>query len=325
MSEEARQDVFWGQRIVLLSALDRWNDAANAILERIADVEEAKQDTGAELHAYAAAALRRAGRAAEASDHDSWADKLALGSASLAIRIGNAYAYGGDYPRASQWWARSTCQAEPDSGEFALALKLHADALLEQGRWRECASISEVISRIYAASDLRWTNPLPFMRQRLQADTTRALANLKTRRADSLAILEKSHRTFASDGSLADFFFPAIRKMGLIREHDRWFRQSWNLMEAVIRRYPDSDNTCNTAAWFAARAARQLDAAEKLLTSALAANPDQPAYLDTMAEIHFARGNREKALEWSRRAVNFSPDDPQLRRQQERFRSDPFP
>jgi hypothetical protein len=44
-----------------------------------------------------------------------------------------------------------------------------------------------------------------------------------------------------------------------------------------------------------------------------------------MAEIQFAKGNREKALEWSRLAINFAPGDDQLRRQHERFRADPLP
>lgn len=69
----------------------------------------------------------------------------------------------------------------------------------------------------------------------------------------------------------------------------------------------------------------KLDEAEQHLKIALAASPEQPAYLDTMAEIQFAGGNRKKALEWSRLAVNFEPDEAQLRRQQERFRSDPLP
>ena len=73
------------------------------------------------------------------------------------------------------------------------------------------------------------------------------------------------------------------------------------------------------------RARRNLDQAEKLLEKALAANPEQSAYLDTMAEIQFARGNREKALEWSQRAVNFMSLDVMLRRQHERFRSAPLP
>ena len=96
--------------------------------------------------------------------------------------------------------------------------------------------------------------------------------------------------------------------MGLIKEHDEWFRISWDRMTAVLAKFPDSDNTCNTAAWLASRAQRKLDEAEKLLHHALAANPEQSAYLDTMAEIQFAKGNREKALEWSAQAINFMPD-----------------
>jgi len=38
-----------------------------------------------------------------------------------------------------------------------------------------------------------------------------------------------------------------------------------------------------------------------------------------------AKGKREKALEWSSRAVNFMPADTTLRRQHERFRTSPLP
>jgi hypothetical protein len=44
-----------------------------------------------------------------------------------------------------------------------------------------------------------------------------------------------------------------------------------------------------------------------------------------MAELQFAKGKRDKAIEWSARAINFAPEDMQLRRQQDRFRSEPLP
>lgn len=325
LPEAKRDEVFWGQHIIHLSAAGRWQDAAAVILKQIARMEEGNQEPSADLHAYAASALRLAGRADEAATHDQWVDKLALGNASLARRIGNGYAYGGDYKRAAAWWARAAWESDPDSGEFAVAMKLHSDTLLEEGRWKEAAATSEIVARTYASAEYNWTSPLPFMRQRLQADMAHALANLQNNRSQSLAVLAACHRTFISDGSLADFFFPALRKMGLQKEHDAWFHESWELMQDMISRYPDSDNTRNTAAWFASRAMLKLDEAEQHLKIALAASPEQPAYLDTMAEIQFAEGNRKKALEWSRLAVNFEPDEAQLRRQQERFRSDPLP
>ena len=322
---EARDKVFWGVQIVHLSADERWGDAADLILKQISAITEAGQEPGADLHAYAASALRAAGRIKEAELHDQWADRMVLGSASIAIRAGNGYAYGRDYQRAAEWWARAATQADPDSEDFGMAVKLHSDALLEQWKWPETAATSEVIAAIYSGSDYQWSNQLPLIRQRLQADMARALSRLEINRAGSLATLEHCHRSFASDGSLADFFFPALRHAGLIKEHDAWFLKTWQFIEDVIQRFPESDNTRNTAAWFAARAMRKPDAAERHLNKALAANPNQPAYLDTMAEIHFASGNRAKALEWSQKAINYSPEDSLLRRQHERFRSDPLP
>jgi tetratricopeptide (TPR) repeat protein len=325
LPEISRKEIFWGEHILHLSAGERWDEAAAVILQQIKLAKESKQELSIAFHAYAAAALRQAGHPDQAAIHDSWVDKLVLGNPIIAIQTGNGYAFGRDYQRAAQWWARAAREADPDSGEFAIALKLHAGVLLEGGKWKECAATSEVLSRMYVMPDMIVTSPLPLMRLRLQADMARALATLKTDRPGALALLEKSHRSLASDGSLADFFFPALRQAGLIKEHDAWFRESWSLMEKIIANYPLADNTRNTAAWFASRALRNLDEAEKHLTKALAANPHQSAYLDTMAEIQFAKGNREKALEWSRTAVNFLPNDAQLRRQQERYRSDPLP
>ena len=324
LPESARNEVFWGQHIMHLSAYERWNEAAEVILHQIKLTTGSGQDAGADLHAYAAAALRRAGRLDEASGHDAWAAKLALGDPALAIRIGNGYAYGGDYPQATAWYRKASFLAAPDSSEFLLALKLYSDALLEDGKWKEAAATGEVICLLYSGYENSGASPLPLLRQRMQADMARALANLKDQRAESLAILRSCHRMFISDGSLADSFFPALRRVGLLKEHDEWFRESWERMEKIIARYPESDNTRNTAAWFASRAMRKLDEAAKHLAKALAANPDQPAYLDTMAEIRFAKGDRKGALEWSELAINFAPDDPQLRRQHERFRSAPL-
>ena len=61
------------------------------------------------------------------------------------------------------------------------------------------------------------------------------------------------------------------------------------------------------------------------MTEALALNPDQAAYLDTMAEVQFAKRDRKAALKWSAQAVNYSSGDSMIRRQYERFANSPFP
>jgi predicted Zn-dependent protease len=68
-----------------------------------------------------------------------------------------------------------------------------------------------------------------------------------------------------------------------------------------------------------------LDEAEAHLNIALTTLPNQAAYLDTMAEIQFARGRREEALAWSKKSINSMPSDSAIRRQFHRFTHDPLP
>jgi tetratricopeptide (TPR) repeat protein len=266
-----------------------------------------------------------AGRTDDAATHDLRADRLALGNSPAAIRIANAYAFGGDYQRAADWWKRAAMWVDPDSSDCALALKAHADELLSTDEWQTCAAVSEVLAAIHAGSEYDWVNPLPAARLRMHADMARAFVLLPRDGPRALAMLARCHRDFASDGALADYFFPALRRNGLLREHDQWFQQTWQLMQQSLRLYPDADNTLNTAAWFAARSMRRLDDAARLIRKAISHQPEQAAYLDTMAEIQFARGDRVAALEWSAKALMQAPDDPLLRRQHARFRHGPPP
>lgn len=325
LPEASRANIFWGGHILNLSAADRWDEAAAIFIEQITKISEAKQEPRPDLYAYAAACLRQAGRLAEAARYDSLADGLAMGSAEFAGQIGHAYAYGRDYKKAAEWWTRAVRIANPESVEFLSALQLVESLSLDEGDWKTAGAVSEMLAQGYSSADFVGLPAISLLRQRLQADMSRGFHILKSDRAQAVGILEKCHQLLPSDGCLADHFFPALRQVGLTEELGKWFKISWDHIAKVAERYPASDNSLNTAGWFAARAQIKLDQAEDFLKQALTMNPDQPAYLDTMAEIQFARGNRKKALEWSQSAVNFAPQDSLIRRQHERFRSAPLP
>lgn len=331
LPEELRDEVPWRAHVSDLAIAGRWEEAAESYLNLIDRLAKARQDSQPWFHASAAACLRKAGRAGDAAAQDALVEKLALGN--NAFEIANGYAEGGDYQRAADWWARAARQNDPESKYFGFALHFHVQTLLEQGNWKAVAAVSEMRAQMAASADSTGDRAMMELQLRLQADLGRGLANLKTDRAGSLVILGNCHRLFPSDGSLADDFFPALRKVGLLKEHDEWFKISWDRMNAVLAQYPESDNTCNTTAWLASRACRHLDEAEALEIRALATQPNQSTYLDTMAEIQFAKGKREKALEWSGRAVNYSHQNQnlivderdQIRQQFERFRTAPLP
>jgi tetratricopeptide (TPR) repeat protein len=327
MDQETLDRTFWGVRISYLSAAERWADAAEVIKRHIDLQKEGGREYVPEVHAYAylAAALRLAGREGEAAQHDAMAESLYLGEAAYALRIGNGYAFGRDYKRALIWWKRACVESDTDFSEFAKAMKTLADAWLEEGEWLRAASLYECMSRLYMNSDYRWETPLLYTQYRLHADTARSISRLKTNREGAIAALERVHEAFLTDGSLADVFFPSLKRAGLLKEHNRLFDKTWACFREVIETYPGADNTRNTAAWMSSRAVRKLDEGMADIKAALARRPDQAAYLDTMAEVYFAMGNRAQAVKWSAKAMMAKPDDPMIRKQHVRFLLDPLP
>jgi hypothetical protein len=306
-----------------LLARERWGDAADLFLEEIKQVTSSPHEIQPAIHAYAASSLRRAGREKEALIQDRLADQLALGHDADKIAVG--YQYGGDYRRAAIWWQRAVIQSEPTSPEFENALEQHLAHLIENQDWQKAASVAEIKAQMGAVAGSEGSFPLKHLRLRLTADFCRALSLLKKDRAGSINLLNACYQLCPTDGSLADEFFPALLQAGLKTELEKWFEPTWKTLRAVTERYPNSDNLLNVAAWLASRAQTHLPESEQFLKKALALNPQQSTYLDTMAETHFAMGNRAKALGWSCQSLNFMPKDPQILRQYERFKSAPLP
>ncbi len=308
----------------ILTANGRWDDAAGffiRLLGRSANIQAANP----QFHAFAAAYLRQAGRIEEAASHDDWVEKLALGDPMTSLQIAVCYSSGHDYERAALWHSRAAHECDPDSATFSAAIKAHADSLLEKRDWAAAASTAEALALMAASAENINAGPMELMRIRFYADLPRAMATLGTDREAAIARLAECHRTFARDGTLADHFFPMLREAGLVKEHDEWFEISWKLVNETIARFPGSDNTMNTAGWLASRAVRRLDEALELQREALRINPNQAAYLDTMAEIEFAHGNRDEAIRWSELSVNFGPTDLMIRQQYHRFLRAPLP
>jgi len=52
-----------------------------------------------------------------------------------------------------------------------------------------------------------------------------------------------------------------------------------------------------------------LDEAEKFIARALKEQPDNAAFLDSMAWVHFRRGNAKEALRWQEKALKNSKED----------------
>ena len=69
---------------------------------------------------------------------------------------------------------------------------------------------------------------------------------------------------------------------------------------------------------------RDLDDALKHSTKAVKLEPKNAGYIDTLAEVHFRKGDRDKALSLMKECVELTPKNPYFKRQLVRFKKQPF-
>jgi len=95
-----------------------------------------------------------------------------------------------------------------------------------------------------------------------------------------------------------------------------------NAHQKVIDEFPESATYLNNAAWLCARCQRQLDEALKLASTAAKLVPDEAAYQDTLAEVHFQRGDREAAVAAAQKCVDLVPANKMFAARLAHFRDD---
>lgn len=90
---------------------------------------------------------------------------------------------------------------------------------------------------------------------------------------------------------------------------DALFDRVWTRQLSLCRQFPKASSIRNTAAWMALRCDRNVAEALKLATEAVAFQPDNEAFLDTLAEAQFRNDRREQAVATMRRAQKLRPND----------------
>jgi len=92
------------------------------------------------------------------------------------------------------------------------------------------------------------------------------------------------------------------------------------LARALQRGENDASNL-NGLAWVAATNGVYLDEALEAAVRAVKLEPKNSGILDTLAEVHFRRGEADKAIEVESRALTIEPNDNYLKEQLARFRA----
>lgn len=118
---------------------------------------------------------------------------------------------------------------------------------------------------------------------------------------------------------LAIALVPELERRGHKKEAADLFNRCYGAYEKVCRAYPRYAQGHNSMAWLSVCCRRNLDQALQHAEKAVELAPTSAGYLDTLAEVHFQRGNKDKAIALQKRAVELNPKKSYYRKQLKRL------
>ncbi|HET6248803.1 MAG TPA: hypothetical protein VFE47_13990 [Tepidisphaeraceae bacterium] len=101
-----------------------------------------------------------------------------------------------------------------------------------------------------------------------------------------------------------------LDKAGRTKEANDIYTPVRDQLQSVCKDYPDSAKAHNNLAWLAARCRRDPDLALEQANKATQMEPANAEFIDTLAEVHVARGEKAAAVELMRKAIELAPDVP---------------
>jgi Flp pilus assembly protein TadD len=106
---------------------------------------------------------------------------------------------------------------------------------------------------------------------------------------------------------LAIHLVPQLEQRGRKKEAAALFDRCFETYDKVCRDYPRCAWAHNSAAWMSACCRRNLDKALEHAERAVQLAPTHAGYLDTLAEVQFQRGEKDKAVALQKRVIELDP------------------
>ena len=270
---------------------------------------------------------------------------LSLGNPQILIHLTNTVIHpAGYYEKAHDIYELVAINAPHNSPVFHTALESiinHINDFYETKQWSKVHALSEVFLEYVMKQNMHIGLFSFCLNMKFNSTFAKAIQHYEQGETEtSIQLLSYAKSLIPGSGVLADHFYPIVRELDIEDQYNEWFEESYQHVLNSCKLYPDSHNAHNTAAWLASRSVRRLDEALNHARTALQIKPNKPAYLDTMGEVWFAKGNRTKSLEWSNKALEASRSHAQgtptkvdvvianynmLHRQKMHFKNDPLP
>lgn len=141
---------------------------------------------------------------------------------------------------------------------------------------------------------------------------------------EGLAVVRECLTVMPGNSDLAIGVVPDLEKLGRKADADAVFRRVWDAYNGVLKDHPESAWAMASAAWLAAGCRRELDQAVRFAEKAVEWEPSTRGNRETLAEVHFRRGERAKATAIMADLVAGNRHSHHYKRQLERYRTAAF-
>jgi hypothetical protein len=270
---------------------ERWDKAAAAYARaRQADPADAKPVA---LEAWC---LGKLGRADESARGMALAHLIPLGDESARGALANALAAHGlaaDARRERELILRT---GDPKTWAYAEAVRrLAADVAKTDPP--AAAAMTERAFLVNHTVDRTFTDPTFNLTIPAQIQRMRAVGEARAGRpAEAAAIAAAILEACPADADAQIAVIRELDKTGHKPEADAVYRRAFDRYDALRAKHPESPQANNLVAWTLACVKRDLDHALACAKKGVELDPDNSAILDTLSEVHFARGEYDEAL-----------------------------
>ncbi len=252
------------------------NDEAADVLAAVVDDEPRLASTLAQFY-------ERAGKADQASRAYARALEANPKDLRALLALSRQHSTAGEYDKAIATLTKAQALVPNDAGIAAFLAQTYMQAKM----YSEASTFASAAQKKFPA-DMRFT--------RLQA---RVLFDTGNQSA-ALALLESAVRSHPEDSgiylSMADLYTDAGRA-----------DEALKTLESAAKRFPTEADVLNYFGYLLAERGQRLDESVQLITRALAIDPENPSYLDSLGWAHFKRGDLAQAETYLSKAADGLP------------------
>ena len=196
------------------------------------------------------------------------------------------------------------------------------NAAERQGDYLTAADCFERLNIILLQSGFFFTDSKDYLAVPATVHSARGRGLLKAGKIPkALAELRQAESIMPGHTDFVIEVVPKLERAGRKQDADALFQRTVALYETICREFPNSTLYHNNLAWMAASLDRELDMALAHAQRAVRLEPDKWGYLDTLAEVHFRKGNRPEAVRLMKRCLELEPKSEYLLKQLARFQA----